>query len=249
MSSSESILSDQPQAHLLTSRQSSAECVAWASLKKSMAAEDTFIEHLPVLSGSASRGIAEVIDAPPEDGASIDPSGRLACDSTDDDGQFSLTASVKHECRTDHHKAVCAYGGPDAHRSDGRGREHLESIFVSCSYGTGECGGGRAEATASNHEGQVSQHDQTRKHASLEKYVSAQSADMHKHALERSTEQRRRNLMWHTTFMLVKFFMPFVILEGQLKCLWELLSFQATTVLAAFKSGCLPTRDVRSEVG
>ncbi|KAH7976916.1 hypothetical protein HPB52_021493 [Rhipicephalus sanguineus] len=195
MSSSESILSDQPQAHLLTSRQSSAECVARASLKKSMAAEDTFIEHLPVLSGSASRGMAEVIDAPPEDGASIDPSGRLACYSTDDDGQFILTASVKHDCRTDHHKAVCAYGGPDAHRSDGRGGEHLESIFVSWSYGTGECGGGRAEASAPNHEGQVSQHDQTRKHASLEKYVPAQSADMHKHALERSTEQRRRNLM------------------------------------------------------
>ncbi|KAH7948472.1 hypothetical protein HPB52_022982 [Rhipicephalus sanguineus] len=195
MSSSESILSDQPQAHLLTSRQSFAECVASASLKESMAAEDTFIEHLPVLSGSARRGMAEGIDAPPEDGASIGPSGRLVCDSADDNGQFILTASAQHECRTDHHKAVCVYGGPYAHRSDGRGTETPESIFAPCSYGTGECGDGRAEATAPNHEGQVSQHDRTRKHASLGKYVPAQSADMDKHGLERSTEQRRRNLM------------------------------------------------------
>ncbi|KAH7951256.1 hypothetical protein HPB52_007164 [Rhipicephalus sanguineus] len=122
MSSSESILIDQPQAHLPTSRQSLAECVASASRKKSMAAEDTFIEVLPVLSGSASRGMAEVIDAPPEDGATIGPSSRLACDSADDDGQFILTASVQHECRTGHHKAVCVYGDPDAHRSDGRAR-------------------------------------------------------------------------------------------------------------------------------
>ncbi|KAH7944633.1 hypothetical protein HPB52_022959 [Rhipicephalus sanguineus] len=122
MSSSESILIDQPQAHLPTSRQSLAECVASASRKKSMAAEDTFIEVLPVLSGSASRGMAEVIDAPPEDGPIIGPSGRLACDSADDDGQFILTDSVQHECRTGHHKAVCVYGEPDAHRSDGRAR-------------------------------------------------------------------------------------------------------------------------------
>ncbi|KAH7962183.1 hypothetical protein HPB52_014738 [Rhipicephalus sanguineus] len=122
MYSSQSILIDQPQAHLPTSRQSLAECVASASRKKSMAAEDAFIEVLPVLSGSASRGMAEVIDAPPEDGATIGPSGRLACDSADDDGQFILTASVQHECRTGHHKAVCVYGERDAHRSDGRAR-------------------------------------------------------------------------------------------------------------------------------
>ncbi|KAH7961303.1 hypothetical protein HPB52_007318 [Rhipicephalus sanguineus] len=96
MSSFDSILSDEPQAHLPTSRQSLAECVS-VSLKKSMAAEDTFIENLPVLSGSAGRCIAEVIDAPPEDGSSSGPSRRLACDSADDDGLFILTASVQPE--------------------------------------------------------------------------------------------------------------------------------------------------------
>ncbi|KAH7946656.1 hypothetical protein HPB52_002835 [Rhipicephalus sanguineus] len=57
--------------------------------------------------------MAEVIDAPPEDEASICPSGRMACDSADDDGQFTLTSNVQTECRTDHQKAVCVYGGPD----------------------------------------------------------------------------------------------------------------------------------------
>ncbi|KAH7983339.1 hypothetical protein HPB52_011246 [Rhipicephalus sanguineus] len=111
--------------------------------------------------------MAEVIDVPPEDEASIGPSSRLVCDHADDDGQFILTASAQPECRTDHHEVVCVYGGPYAHRSYGRGTEPPENIFVLCSYGTAECGGGRVEATAPNHEGQVSQLERTRKHPSL----------------------------------------------------------------------------------
>ncbi|KAH7943653.1 hypothetical protein HPB52_009855 [Rhipicephalus sanguineus] len=64
--------------HMSSSESTNRECVATASLKKFMAAEDTFIEDPPVSSGSASRGKAEVIDAPSEDAASISPSGHLA---------------------------------------------------------------------------------------------------------------------------------------------------------------------------